>query len=588
MALRPQPCRTFVTVGESACASDGHRLYETDVSSTARFLDRSEFQANGARGREASRLHSGAPPVSFIRRHAVAITILFLIALPVVSMTYKVRALGYSLSDVLPQTLWHVTIEMKLDGHGGEVRVRTFLPTTDDRQSVGDELNQSPGLRFEASPERLSRLATWSGAGVPDDTQITYAYSVMIAPVRYDIDARLELPTLYPVSVASYLRPEDDVQVDSPEIAKVLHEIGADQGTLRARLQRIYDFTSGLTQRPFKGTTDALTALRLREASCNGKSRLFVALARKANIPARLVGGLLLERGRKRTSHQWVEVYVAGHWVPFCPTNHHFGALPETYLTLYRGDEALFRHTSDINFDYAFEMHTEMVPSPRAKSSFKIFNVWALFERQGLPFSLLRTILMLPTGALIVVIFRNVIGMPTFGTFLPALIAAAAGETGAGWGVIAVLILVSVVAVIRWLVHRLGLLHSPTLAILLSAVAVTILGTALVAESLGFGHLARITMFPLAVMAITAERCFLALAEHGPRSAGKELAGTLIVMLACFTLMNSLALQVLVIGFPEVLLFVIAANIYLGRWVGVRLSEYLRFRGLIFGNAEER
>ena len=64
---------------------------------------------------------------------------------------------------------------------------------------------------------------------------------------------------------------------------------------------------------------------------------------------------------------------------------------------------------------------------------------------------------------------------------------------------------------------------------------------------------------------------------------GKELAGTLFVMLACYAVMNSLALQVLVIGFPEVIFLVIAADIYLGRWVGMRLSEYRRFRGLLFG-----
>lgn len=43
---------------------------------------------------------------------------------------------------------------------------------------------------------------------------------------------------------------------------------------------------------------------------------------------------------------------------------------------------------------------------------------------------------MLPLGALVVVLFRNVIGVPTFGTFLPALIAAAAGgrgSFGASW-----------------------------------------------------------------------------------------------------------------------------------------------------------
>jgi uncharacterized protein with transglutaminase domain/transglutaminase superfamily protein len=514
-------------------------------------------------------------------RRVVAFTIATLLVVPTAMITYKLLALGYALGDVLPRTRYQLSIEMALDGHDGDVRVRTFLPVSDERQTISAEENTSPGLHFQSEPDGLNRAALWTGGGVADGTRLHYRYAVLAQAVRYDLAADLPVPGAYAPSVAAYLRPEESIQVDSPEIARTLAALGADQGGIAERLQRIQRFTSGLVQRPFKGTTDALTALHLGEASCNGKSRLFVALARAAGIPARLVGGLLLEAGRKRTSHQWVEAYVAGHWVPFCPTNGHFASLPATYLTLYRGDEALFKHTSDINFDYHFEAQRETVPSPRAKESFRVFNVWALFERLGLPFTLLRTILMLPIGALVVVVFRNVIGMPTFGTFLPALIAAAASETGAPWGIVSVLVIVTVVVLARWAVHRLELLHSPTLAILLAAVALTILATSLVAEQVGFIRLTRITMFPLAVMAITAERFYLGLSEHGVRPAMKELAGTLVVMLACFAVMSSLALQVLVIGFPEVLLFVVAADVYLGRWVGVRLSEYLRFRHLL-------
>lgn len=494
---------------------------------------------------------------------------------------YKIHTLGYSLADTLPLKRYVVTYDLRLDGHGDDVRVRTYLPASDARQTVSEERNDSPGLHLTTEAEALNRVATWAGADVGNDAHARYTFSVITQKLRFDLDPGIEVPASYPASVSGWLRPEKDIQVDDPQIQQTLSAIGAEKGAVKERLRHIFDFTSKLAYRPFKGTTDALTALRLGEASCNGRSRLFVALARAAGIPARLVGGLILEPGQKRTSHQWVEAYVAGHWVPFCPTNGYFAELPERYLTLYYGDQALFRHTSDINFAYRFDMASSLVPSPKARASFKVFNVWALFERLGLPFLLLRTLLMLPIGALVVVLFRNVVGMPTFGTFLPALIAAAAGETGAVWGVIAVVLVVLSVAAVRMVVHRFELLHSPTLAILLAAVTLTMLVVSLLAESFGLMRLAHVTLFPIAVLAITAERFYLSLTEHGPTKAGKELGGTLLVMLACFALMNSLALQVLVIGFPEVLLLVVAANIYLGRWVGVRLSEYRRFRGLL-------
>jgi hypothetical protein len=514
--------------------------------------------------------------------YKVGLTLAVLVTAAVGLMGWKVRTLGYSLANVLPITQYEVTYVLGFDGHGDDVRVRSFLPTNDARQTITEERDLSSGVHLTQVMDGANRVATWTGAEVPDGSQIRHAFKVLPHRVEYSVPADLTVPDVYPPSAAPFLRPEKEIQVDSPEIAGTLRRIGAERGTVLERLQRIYDATWSLKGRPFKGTTDALTALRLGEASCNGKSRLFVALARAAGIPARLVGGLIMERGTKRTSHQWVEAWVSGHWVPFCPTNGYFAQLPERYLTLYYGDETLFRHTNDINFSYQFETRSDLVPSPRAKASFTHFDVWGLFDRLKLPFTLLRTILMLPIGALVVVLFRNVVGMPTFGTFLPALLAAAAGSTGAGWGVVAVGIAVGSVALARWGIQRLELLHSPTLAILLAAVVFTLLSTTMVAERLGVEPLTRVTLFPIAVLAICAERFYLSLTEHGGKAAGKELAGTLFVMLACHVVMNSLALQVLVIGFPEVIFLVIAADIYLGRWVGMRLSEYRRFRKLLF------
>ena len=513
----------------------------------------------------------------------VGATLAVLIASALGLMAWKVRTLGYSLADVLPLTQYEVTFALGFDGHGDDVRVRSFLPVSDARQTITEEHDlSSGGLHLTQVMDGANRVATWQGSEVPDGAQIRHTFKVLPHRLAYTLPADLPVPDVYPPSAAPFLRPEKEIQVDAAEIGEALRRIGADKGTVPDRLRRIFALTHGLKGRPFKGTTDALTALRLGESSCNGKSRLFVALARATGIPARLVGGLIMERGTKRTSHQWVEAWVAGHWVPFCPTNGHFAELPERYLTLYYGDETLFRHTNEINFSYAFETRTALVPSPKAKASFTVLDVWGLFDRLGLPFTLLRTILMLPIGALVVVLFRNVVGMPTFGTFLPALLAAAAGSTGAGWGVLAVGIAVGAVALARWGIQRLELLHSPTLAILLAAVVFTLISTTFLAERIGIEPLTRVTLFPIAVLAICAERFYLSLTEHGGKAAGKELAGTLFVMLACHVVMNSLALQVLVIGFPEVIFLVIAADIYLGRWVGMRLSEYRRFRGLLF------
>lgn len=504
-----------------------------------------------------------------------------LIGTALVIAGYKLIFLAYTLSDVLPETRYEVDYRFSFDGHDHPVTIRSFLPPSDERQVVSEEHNASSALHFERLAEGQNLRGVWTAAAVADDSTIDYSFEVASRPVRFELGRKIAVPDGYAAPIAEYLKPEQYIQVDEPEIGRKLVELHADRGDARSRLDKIYRFTSSLTPRAFKGTTDALTALRLGEASCNGKSRLFVALARAGGIPARLVGGLILEPGAKRTSHQWVEAHVGGHWVPFCPTNHHFAELPANYLVLYRGDESLLAHTADINFDYRFETKLRQVPSKKARQSLASINVWALFDRLGLPFSLLRTLLMLPVGALVVVLCRNIVGIPTFGTFLPALIAAASLQTGALWGVVGVVVIVALVALVRWVLQRFALLHSPTLAILLAAVVVTMLTTSLVAERLSLVALTRISLFPIAVLAITAERFYVALAEHGVSAASRELAGTVAVVLACYALMNSLALQALVVGFPEMLLVVVAFDAYLGTWTGIRISEYVRFRHVL-------
>ena len=102
-----------------------------------------------------------------------------------------------------------------------------------------------------------------------------YSLSFGVLPTgrSYRIDPELQVPARYPSALSSYLVGSEAIQVDSPEVLQTLRKIGADEGPLLHRIQKIYDLTSGFPIRPFKGMTDALTALRLGEASCNGKSR---------------------------------------------------------------------------------------------------------------------------------------------------------------------------------------------------------------------------------------------------------------------------------------------------------------------------
>ena len=77
---------------------------------------------------------------------------------------------------------------------------------------------------------------------------------------------------------------------------------------------------------------------------------------------------------------------------------------------------------------------------------------------------------MVPLGAVLLVIFRNVIGLSTFGTFMPVLIALAFRETHLVAGLVLFSIIVGFGLIIRFYLDQLKLLLVPRLAAVLIVV----------------------------------------------------------------------------------------------------------------------
>lgn len=523
------------------------------------------------------------------KRSAYILVFMLLAVIPMASIAYKLYVLNYPLAGLIPVMSYQVDVSMRVDGHGEDIDIAVYLPKSDQRQTITEEVSTSGRFAFSVQTDGDNRLAIWKGNEISGQHTVVYTYTVQAQHIRFEIPRNLPIPATYGTDLQQYLKAEPGIQVDDPLIATTVRDLFPEHSpdTLAA-LTTIHRFLQDqFVNRDFSGYTDALTALKLGEASCNGKSRLFVALARKLNLPARLVGGLVMEQGVKRVSHQWVDVYVNGHWVPFDTINDHFSEVPSHYLTLYYGDKFLFKHTPNINFQYFFKINKRLVPRQEAMSAlghsaFNILNLYAIFERVGISQNLLKIIIMLPLGALVTVIFRNVIGVETFGTFLPALIAAAARETGLFWGIIGFTLIILISAALRKGLDWMQLLHSPKMAVMFTMVVIIMLTMTGLAVNFGFFEFAHITLFPIAILAITAERFALIETEQGFTKALHITWVTLLVTAACYAVMDSLFMQSLVLAFPELLLVFIAINLWLGKWMGMRLLEFVRFRRVIF------
>lgn len=518
--------------------------------------------------------------VAFVRHPSA-----WLIAICAALSIWHLNSAPTLLNQLRAVTMYDYSLSMSFVGDDRDVDVTTFLPAGDERQDIVRENILSGQLQFDDQTDRSGRRGMWSG---DSGREIRYHALITSKELTYELDQSLQVPQFLPEQYSQYLVEEEDIQVGHPEIRQLWSSIQPDDSReLVPVLRAIYDYTyEGLEGAPFKGTTDALTALRLGRASCNGKGRLFVALARTNGIPARLVGGVIMNEGSKRTSHQWIEVLIEGRWVPFDPTNGYFARLPENYLRLYTGDHALFRHTKNINFDYRFTIS----PISQSPALFEFedsepvlnrFNAARLMQLTGLPEEMIGVFLMFPLAALVTIFLRSVVGIQTFGIFMPMLIAAACMSTGLWLGLATFSGIVAFAVMMLAYFNSFNILKIPRLAAVITICTVLFIGVLLWLggrSSLQFGILA---LFPVVIISFLAERIHNMLDESDWKGMLTTGIGTVVTIIACYIVFSSVMLQGLFALMPELLLLVLAVQLSIGQWSGMRLQEYVRFRSIL-------
>ncbi len=204
---------------------------------------------------------------------------------------------------------------------------------------------------------------------------------------------------------------------------------------------------------------------------------------------------------------------------------------------------------------------------------------FALFS--GVPLSTITLILLMPLIALLLAVARQVVGIKAFGIYVPALITLAFLESGLRYGAIVFLIILAVGTLARLLLKKIRILYLPRMALILTFVALGMLLIMYLAAYFNIVGLKTLSIVPLLTMVILTEKFVSAQIRYGFGSAIKLTFETFILSTICYLVLSWETLRALVISYPEMVLLVIPLLVILGRWSGLRLSEYWRFRRLM-------
>ncbi len=492
---------------------------------------------------------------------------------------FKVTKLGLPLLPSEEIEVWSVEARLAFKPKDGPIKAQLTLPKLPAGYVIADENYVSGKYGLAVEDDEKNRVAEWAIRRAKGE-QVLY-YHLQLA--RDDSENLIE--------ESSTDQKKSKEKIEFPEVPEYSEGMATAVDALleevRLKSADIKTFTRELLLRFNSEMPDENVQLLLSEVKSDKERVMLIRdVLAGARIPTRTVHVLQLREGMRHGSlTPWLQVHNEEEWLSFNPENSD-REMPANSVIWQVGDDPIFNIDGGkkASLDFSISRHTQepiRLAEQRARKLGSRAMEFSLFSLPVQTQNVYRILLMVPLGAFLIVLLRNIIGIKTFGTFMPILIALAFRETDLLWGIALFTLIVALGLLLRFYLEYLQLLLVPRLAAVLIIVIILMTIVTILSYKLGFEHGLSVALFPMVILAMTIERMSLVWEEHGAGEALQQGIGSLAVAALGFLVMSNDTLEHMIFVFPEMLLLILAATLLLGRYTGYRLTELWRFRATL-------
>lgn len=195
----------------------------------------------------------------------------------------------------------------------------------------------------------------------------------------------------------------------------------------------------------------------------------------------------------------------------------------------------------------------------------------------GVPANTIILILLMPFLATIVVFFRYIVGLSGLGILVPTALSITLLSTGliAGFILLATILVASFIA--RLILKRIRIMQLPKLALSMWFISIAIIITLTISSAAGLLSVRDISIFPILLFVLLSDRVVALFLERSMKEVIIVTLVTLLLGIIGFFLFSWESLRVFVLLYPEIVLLFVPLNIVMGRYFGLRVTEYIRF-----------
>jgi hypothetical protein len=504
----------------------------------------------------------------------------FLIALALGIFYYKSQVLSIPIFPESNSATWAIESSINFKTKGTNAKVSMFLPSSSNTGEIITENFISDGFGLGKIISEGGRRAVWTKSKITGEFQLYY--QAVIKPVLKLKNQKIKKAA--PVIDMKMNKKQKAAAEAIVQQASTIVRNSKDskiEATAKALIEIVQDKNS---------IPEVYKPLLEKIDSPKSEVKVIAQLLRTAGYTARAVHGInLVKTARKASIFHWIEIFQSGSWKAFNVSTKKYG-VPDTYFPWWRGNLPLVELEGVEQEDHKISVVKQdslKISSAIAKAE-KNSRVLGNLALTRLPYqtqAVYRLILLIPIGALVVAFLRNFVGIKTFGTFMPVLIALAFRETTLLWGLLLFVAIISLGLLVRTVLDRLQLLLVPRLTAILTTVILILVLLSSLSQHFSFSHGLSVALFPIVILTMTIERMSVLWEEKGLKEAVKTAVGSMCVASLVYLVITNDFLTYFIFVFPEFLLVNLALAILLGRYTGYRLLELKRFKALEFGGA---
>jgi hypothetical protein len=477
--------------------------------------------------------------------------------------------LKYPVFPTAPGRTWQLLIDAHVKGGSGETTLALAVPNEQAGRMLVEERVTSGTLNFNLLREGPNRIGVWSGLIGSGEEEIHYRAIILIRPGR---SSRVDPPTLE--KLPPVVGKEE--QALTERLARNWIQLAP-----AARIKAVAAAMAGEWGKPSPEDPD-IHAWKTIQGKY-GQVAAFLTLLEASGLPARAVEGFRLFEGVKTRPLTWIEVWTGQRWESLKPETGEVEKNPAILLPLATGRLPAARVSGGELSEIRWFLSREIISQwrlhfERILRSDRLLDQWSLFRLPPEFQQTFRILLLVPIGALMIGVLRNLVGFPTFGIFMPVLMALAFRGTGLGYGLGMFAGVLLIGYAVRRLLDKLRLLLVPRMSVILTLVIACFTGLALLGNKYGLREFMAVGLLPFVILTMTIERFFVVLEEAGIREGVRTAAGSTAVSVITYGIISWEPLQLTFFVYPELLGGVAAVQILLGRYTGYRLSEVFRFR----------